>query len=208
MAIRVYCTNPQHGVTYHIAGTTAAIECISRIVHVSYGVTPFKGVGRIGIDISFSDPYYESDRYANFLNSVYRNADDFDVEIESEKRALGIWEGSNEPSSAIDVIGTRNNIESVAKSICTEFEQYAVLIIYQPGNGAHKLYSFDTGNHDPLLVVETLHEAGISEARVTDKKIEITNKTNLNNQTLSVMERIYGKAVITPCEIVLVSTNI
>lgn len=172
------------------------------IVNASYGATAFNGIGRTGDDISLSDPYYDSARHDDFMRSVYRNADDNDVDINSSQRALGVWRGVNEPSSAIEASGTREDIESVARGICKEFDQYAVRVIYRPGNGMNKLYSFDVGTRSPEIIMATLEEAGISGARITESYIELADESDLSDRALSTLESIYGRARVSSCEVV------
>jgi hypothetical protein len=176
----------------------------TKIERASYGITPFKGVGREHDDISLDDPYYASPRYAQFLSHLEQAAQDFQVLVKSHRRALGLWEGTNEPSAAIDVIGARENIEAVARSTGKQFNQWAVRVIYQPGNSQHRMYSYDLGNRLPHEVMETLAFAGVPGARVTDSHIELADVEEPELQVQIILEQMFGSPTIIPCEVVRV----
>jgi len=170
----------------------------------SYGVTPFKGAGRTGDEVSFDDPYYGGARYRDFQRSLYALADDADVNIEDEQRALGLWEGTNEPSAAVGVSGSRRDIELVARSVARKYDQWAVRVIYRPGSGVHRMYSFTPGKRSPEQVMATLRLAGIAGARVTEDAIELADAEDLTPAQLSAMESVYGRARVEPVEVVRV----
>jgi hypothetical protein len=176
----------------------------TKIERASYGITPFKGASREREDISFDDPYYASPRYAQFLSHLEQAATDFEVSVESHRRALGLWEGTNEPSAAIDVTGVRENIEAVARSTGKQFDQWAVRVIYQPGNGQHRMYSYDLGDKTPHEVMEALTLAGVAGARVTDSHIELADVEEPELQAQVILEQMFGSPIIIPCEVVRV----
>lgn len=175
------------------------------MVAVSYGITPYLRESRSEPRSTISDPFYDSELFQQFLSSFKKKASSANVSINSTARAIGWFKGEDEPSAAIDAEGRRSDIELVARTICDEFQQQAVRVIYQPGHGQHSMYLFELTDVPSDSVLLELQKIGVSGARITNGRLEIADVVPLPHRILASLESAYGRATILPCEVVVIT---
>lgn len=172
----------------------------------SLGITPYTGSGLPITETGPDSSYYNTPRYKDFQNSLTLATQMHETTIITNDPAIGIYNNTSEPSTAISIHGPRHCIETIAQNLGQEYDQYAVRIIYTPGNGTHLSYTYDTSDHDPEHILDALNEARVPGGRIINGKLEITNTTELEHRAQETLTRHLGTPTTASCEIVRIIT--
>jgi len=176
-------------------------------VHASYGITSYVDTSLKTAPVSFHDPYYETSTHRRFMETMQEKAQVAGVDIRSTHRAVGLYEGTQEPSVAVNATGFRSDIEDIASHLLEEFSQRAVHIIFQPGHGMHRLYRFNIESNQIEIIMSRLASLRITGARITNGMLELSDIDCIPSHILAELEKLYGSATVFPCEIVQIHGN-
>jgi hypothetical protein len=105
---------------------------------------------------------------------LYEDAAELGIRVTAVEQAVGIWQGSFEPSVSVEVEGNPIAVRSLASRLQARYNQDAVMVFMPDKNASGVLFTLE-GVRDADYANAVLQRYNISGARFVGNKLEIAD---------------------------------
>lgn len=143
------------------------------------GVTPFRPEDN-------PEGFYDSPKYKMFERSLGPTAKRYGVTIDAQDRVSGYWQGSQEPSLALDVHDGETGVQNFAADLRSRWDQDAVLLFHPSETGDAMAFKLPADGD----VSGALTAVGIDGATIYDGGVEVIGDESTAKQVLELAQKL------------------